>query len=148
MNNLVRSAFAALLISSAVLGACSAQDQSVDGSAASSDEPAASSPDSSGLEASVSDAPDSALSGSDGEEYAQQIALELETLDQQIDALRTDSPSVPGMKRLLLKQETARQQLDALQSDVSSSEQKQAMKRAIAQLKRVYERVQARTQQA
>ncbi|MGJ3254047.1 MAG: hypothetical protein ACFE0J_23380 [Elainellaceae cyanobacterium] len=148
MNNLVRSAFAALLLSSAVLGACSAPDRPVDGSAVSSDEPAASSPDRSGLEASVSDASDSALSGSDGEEYAQQIALELETLDQQIDALKADSPSVPGMKRLLLKQETAHQQLDALQSDVSSSEQKQAMKRAIAQLKRVYERVQTRTQQA
>jgi hypothetical protein len=47
-----------------------------------------------------------------------------------------------------LKQENAHYQLDALQSDVSSSEQKQAMKRAIAQLKRVYDRVQARTQQA
>ncbi|HHP7244146.1 MAG TPA: hypothetical protein ACFE0H_05615 [Elainellaceae cyanobacterium] len=131
-----------------MLSACSAPDQPVDGSAVSSAEPATSSPDNSGLDASVSDASNSATSGSDGEEYTQQIARELETLDQQIDDLRTDSPSVPGMKRLLLKQENAHYQLDALQSDVSSSEQKQAMKRAIAQLKRVYDRVQARTQQA
>ncbi|MGJ3249048.1 MAG: hypothetical protein ACFE0I_23620 [Elainellaceae cyanobacterium] len=148
MKNLVRSAFAALLLSSAVLGACSAPDQPVSGSAVPSAEPAASSPDTSGSEVSVSDVSESAMSGSDGDAYAQQVALELETLDRQIDALRADSPSVLGMKRLLVKQEKAHYQLDALQSDVSSSEQKQAMKRAIAQLKRVYERVQARTQQA